>query len=313
MDTPIFPGDSETLIPLSFADYVTALQAERQCELNLANAKYLTILGISGIEGDWSVPFIHCDARKCESVGQDAAGFCEYRMLALAPRNEDTLKFKDWIVSKYNALNYTQNELPFEFDFVQIFDTENDLEQYVKSSEYGSSLPKIGGAIILNSGSPSYSYNLRINGTNFNKPEEARRPAAATTPSTSRILETYAKSPDKVCVPQPVTSYLGRWNNYCTAQYIYNGGITLQRLVDDWIIFDSGAEGINSTEIKVAENGVSFATFPRWDFADDGFALIAGEMNLHLFRVKFDINEYFRFLHDAHFGYMIFVFSIGTK
>ena len=212
------------------------------------NAKYLTLFGVTGIQGDWSVPFVHCDSRKCESLGQNATAFCEHRVLGLAPRNEETENFKAWIYSKHGALRNRQNELPFNFDFVQIFTTEKDLESYIESSSYGNiSNPKIGGAIIITSGSPSYNYTIRVNSTNFNKPEEASRPAARTTPSTSRVLETYAKSPDDVCVPAPITSYLGKWNNYCTGQYIYNGAITLQRLVDDWIIFDSGAEDFNLT------------------------------------------------------------------
>ena len=277
VDAPILPGDNETIIPLSFKDYVTALQATRQCEINFGNVRYLSIYGITGIEGDWSVPFVQCDSRQCLNVGQDARPFCEYRKLALAPKNEATERFRDWILSKHIALYNLENELPFDFNFVEIFDTEASLESYIKSSNYGTAQhAKIGGAIVIHSGFPSYHYSIRVNSTNFNKPEEARRPASSTTPSTTRILETYAKTPDDVCTPEMVTSYLGKWNNYCTGQYIYNGAITLQRLIDDWIIFDSGAEGVNETGNKVAENGVRFATFPRWDHADDGFAYIAG-------------------------------------
>jgi len=270
INSPTFPSDSETLIPFSFADYVTALQAKRLCEFNLSNLKYRTPFGITGITGDWSVPFVQCDSRQCEQIGQDAMQFCEYRMIALAPKNDETVKFKEWIYFHHPALETT---LPFSFDFVQIFQTEEEIESYIKSPDYGNpDLPKIGGAIVIHSGAPSYKYSIRVNSTNFNKPEEVGRPAAATTPSTFRLLETFAKSPEDVCVPQPVTSYLGKWNNYCTGQYIYNGAITLQRLVDDWIIYDS----IGDAD-KVAENGVSFGTFPLWNSADDGFASISGK------------------------------------
>jgi len=42
-------------------------------------------------------------------------------------------------------------------------------------------------------------------------------------------------------------------------QYMYNGALTIQRLVDDFIIHDTGAK---DKGFSVAENGVSFVNFP---------------------------------------------------
>jgi glycopeptide antibiotics resistance protein len=48
----------------------------------------------------------------------------------------------------------------------------------------------------------------------------------------------------------------------------YNGAITIQRLVDDFIINDSGAKAAGWS---VASNGVTFAPFPSRKYTDDGF------------------------------------------
>lgn len=288
------PSNEQTIIPLSFSDYIVGLESEKKCvNAGLKNLKYLTTFGISGIEGDWSNPFVSCDARQCEYVGQDAnqaihyeegdegvGGFCEYKMLALAPRNQKTEAFREWIYSQhevlrpsFNSTSSSSSSLPFEFEFVQIFDTETELNDYIKDPLYGTTpKPKIGGALILSSSSNNdkdYNYTIRVNSTNYNKPEEARRPAAPTHPNTYKVLDTYAKSPEDVCLLQPVTSYLGKWNTYCTGQYMYNGAITLQRLIQDWILQDAISVNNNnntsssSSIIRVAENGVSFGTYPK--------------------------------------------------
>lgn len=49
---------------------------------------------------------------------------------------------------------------------------------------------------------------------------------------------------------------------------MYNGALPIQRLVDDWIIFENAG---GSDDFKVAENGVSFVNFPTRKFVKDGF------------------------------------------
>jgi len=48
-------------------------------------------------------------------------------------------------------------------------------------------------------------------------------------------------------------------------QYILNGAITIQRLVDDWILSDSGVE------VTVAQNSAVFLPFPTKEYTKSGF------------------------------------------
>lgn len=56
----------------------------------------------------------------------------------------------------------------------------------------------------------------------------------------------------------------GIHEQHCIYQYIYNGALTIQRLVDDFILDDTKGT-------KIAENGVSFADFPSEAYTTDGF------------------------------------------
>jgi hypothetical protein len=49
---------------------------------------------------------------------------------------------------------------------------------------------------------------------------------------------------------------------------MYNGAITIQRLVNDWIMHDTGA---NEKGYSVAENAVRFVSFPTRKYTKDGF------------------------------------------
>lgn len=267
------PSDEQTIIPLSFTDYVTSLQAQRTCGSygNFFRGSYIT-----GITADWAVPFVQCDATRCDRAEQDAAKFCEYRILALAPRNNFTEQFRDWIYLKNPILGMNETELMennitlnFNHSFIQIFDTTEEIDTYVQSLNYGfSEKPKIGAAIIIEKGNPDYTYSIRVNSTNFNTPINGVRPAAVTTPPTDIKFEDYARDADYVCRESAAGALQGPWQLLCTGQYMYNGFITLQRLVGDWIIYDSGAEELGN---KVAENGVSFVTFPREEYVRNDF------------------------------------------
>ena len=68
-----FPKNEDAFKPLSFYDYVTALQADRVCELQDRDFFGLplpgSVLGVSGMERqsrNWMVPIVKCDHRRCE-------------------------------------------------------------------------------------------------------------------------------------------------------------------------------------------------------------------------------------------------------
>ena len=59
---------------------------------------------------------------------------------------------------------------------------------------------------------------------------------------------------------------MGKYSRSCTGQYLLNGAITLQRLVDDWILEDAGL-----TDVTVARNGARFLPFPTKEYVQSGF------------------------------------------
>lgn len=87
-----------------------------------------------------------------------------------------------------------------------------------------------------------------------------------TTPDTSRVLRSTARRAKDSCPLIGGTSRItdGIHEEHCIYQYIYNGALTIQRLVDDFIL--------NNTQgTTIAENGVSFADFPSESYTTDGF------------------------------------------
>lgn len=86
-----------------------------------------------------------------------------------------------------------------------------------------------------------------------------------TTPDTSRVLRSTARRAKDSCPLEGGTSRItdGIHEEHCTYQYIYNGALTIQRLVDDFILDDTQGT-------KIAENGVSFADFPSEAYTTDG-------------------------------------------
>ena len=238
---------------------------------------------------DWQVPFMKCDARKCTSEEEDAdvvETYCSYNILALAGEEDMTTSFKEWVYTTYPQLSTIDDQAGFEM--IQTFDSAEAMDAYVVNADYGYSIdvPKIAMGVILNKNGNEYQYTLRTNSTNFNSPELAARPGMATQPSTKVIFDNLAREADGVCRPEGGTSKTGTFENHCTAQYIYNGAVTIQRLVDDWIMEDSGAKDLG---YFVAENGVSFADFPSKEYIKDGFyAQIAGKFTLLIMNVSRD-------------------------
>jgi hypothetical protein len=279
---PEFPTGNDALKFFSFTDYVTTLQADRVCAA-VGSAPWLSGaeggLGITGIFNsgyNWQVPFVKCDSRKCTEEGQDAFPFCEFLALGVAPSTDDdtvgleqALAFRDFIYRRYPVL-LDKAAIPFEFDFVQMFDSNQDLENYVTSADYVN--PKLALGVVFDGASDptiNYNYQIRVNSTGFNAPEEEGRPATTTTPPTDQLFETFARTDAESC-PDLVggTPNLGPYSLSCTGRYIYNGALTIQRLVHDFILQDTGAADIG---FFVADHGVQFVSFPTKAYTENGF------------------------------------------
>jgi hypothetical protein len=267
------PRNIQAFTPLSFGDYVTAMRAERECVLR--DFGDLWISGINDGGYNWQVPFVKCDSRKCDTAGQDAQQFCEYAIVAVAPSssNDDggllrAEGFRDWIYTRYPDLNDTA-EMPFDFDFVQVFSNPDKMSDYVKSDSYGKKgSPKIAMGVVWDGNSATdYRYRLRQNSTNFNAPEEGARPASQSTPDTDRDFDSSAKK-DDICSPQDGAPDQGTRTNSCTGQYLYNGVLTFQRLIGDFILEDTGGK---EAGYYVAEAGVQYVEFPAAEYEDSGF------------------------------------------
>ena len=208
-----FPDENDILQAFSFTDYVTAMQAKRVCQeidpVELSRYRYEPVngayYGISGIaeQGyNWQVPFVRCDSRKCEEDGEDAAPYCEYMALGLAPSTDSDSdgqdqvdRFERYIYDRYPVLRDLSTE--WGFDFVQKFDSDKDMEKYTTSGSYlkRENGPKLALGIVLDGTDSEFNYNyrLRLNATNFNSPEDEGRPATVTTPPTNRKTDTFAK------------------------------------------------------------------------------------------------------------------------
>ena len=288
-----FPNISIT--PVSFNDYITAMEAKRQC-ISTGNEdgddKY-DITGIKNNGFDWPVPFVKCDSRECDryfedtgisAEGVDALPFCEYAILAVAGSNsngqERALAFKDWVYSTYPKIDPNSTNraaLPFSFELVKVFNTAEEIDTYVTSLDYGRvENPKIAMAVIFENNDPNiYNYTLRQNSTNFNAPEDEARPTARTTPATNTLLNSFARNDLTSCNDQDGTPIHGKFGFSCTGQYMYNGVLTIQRLVNDFIIDDSGAADAG---YSISEAGVQFTYFPTKEYEDAGFYAAIGEI-----------------------------------
>jgi hypothetical protein len=236
------PGDNIAYTPLSFGDYVTAIQANRYCVASSSNgarsgggggggkAKTFDITGIANGGDNWQVPFVKCDSRLCQVDGESAQPYCEYGAVGVAPSSvndtgglERATDFALWLYETYPALYNRSGELPFSFQFVRNFSSPQDINGYVQSASYGSDEmhPKLIMAVVWEgNGENDWKYCLRQNSTNYNTPEAAARPTAQTTPPTSTLFASYAKTDFEVCVPQG-GPYQGPLTASCTGNYLY--------------------------------------------------------------------------------------------
>jgi len=201
-----------------------------------------------------------------------------YRTLALASMNagakerERMLKFKDYVEEKYPQIT-DSSALPFDYDFIRIFDSNSDLDAYVKSETYGATVngeyfPTVAIAVVFSGGDNDklYEYTIRTNSTNYNSEEQAAQPGARTTPSTKRVFSPYKREDSNSCEnSREGTPGMGPLGGSCTGQYMLNGAVTIQRLIDDWILSDSGVVA------TVAQNSAVFLPFPTKEYTESGF------------------------------------------
>lgn len=278
---PEFTFNLDVVKPFSFLDVVSSLQAEHKCTAN-RTVLFRNGFDISNIDFNWAVPFFKCDPTNCREHGEDALKYCEYNILALAPMDagEDSVAYKQmndfvaFVEEKYPHVTNSE-DLPYDYPFLQTFSSNDALEDYVTSNDYGTlEQPKVGVAVVFSSiTEKEYEYSIRVNMTNYNNINEGDRPTAVTTPTTNRVFDSFAKE-DNVCVDeQGGAPFIGLNQDSCTYQYIYNGALTVQRLVDDWILDHTKA---TDEGYRVAENGVSFAPFPTREYLDDGFYAAIG-------------------------------------
>lgn len=277
---PLLPPNSMAYSPLSFRDYVTALQAQRQCILvsepsSSSSSPSWQVTGMASDSYNWQVPFVKCDSRRCMN---ESSQVCEYTRLGVsgtdaANGSSRARAFRNWLYNEYPALT-DPNQMHFQSstEFVMLFDTETDMDNYITSLSYGTNTidsPKLSFGIVFDGDSDtSFTYKLRQNSTNYNAPEEQARPAQFTTPPTNILLDSFAKNDFTTCVPAGGTPAQGPLENSCTGQYVYNGVLTMQRLVNDFILDISGAK---EQGYFVSQSGVSFVQFPTPEYVKNGF------------------------------------------
>ena len=215
--------------PLSFRDYVTAMQADHACVQGINSETGQLDFWITGVpdQGDnWQVPFVKCDSRRCTQDGQDATGFCESGIIGVAGSSSNDVggqsradDFTSWLYGQYPELG---NDMPFEYSIVKKFSEPQEMNNYVKGENYGqTSTPKlVVGIVFEGNGAFDYKYTLRQNSTNFNAPTSEWRPAVTTTPDTSRLFKDYAKDDFDVCSFQDGEAKQGWLQDSCTGRYL---------------------------------------------------------------------------------------------
>jgi len=276
----------ESIKPFSFLDYITAVQTPRTCVKMTNEIRNLDLrsflferYSIEGINPEnWPVPFLKCDFRNCKNLTADAtASHCNVNVLAVAPTEEGETGRVDAFVA-YIEETYPQiknvnikNENNNTYGMIKKFSSSQEIDDYVKNDAYGdinSDRPTIAVAVILGGSDKEYEYSIRVNSTNINSQEFGGRPGQSTTPDTKRVLVTNARRARDVCPLPGGTPPIGKRESYCTSQYMYNGALTIQRLVNDFIIADTGVRDLG---IYVGESGVSYVDFPSKEFIQDGF------------------------------------------
>jgi hypothetical protein len=274
---------SVAIQPLTFTDYVTALRARRMCVAMDTYNEYsidyentdadFVISGLNPKATNWQVPLVKCDSTCCTRHGENALPFCEFSIVALTGTDPGgmrrALQFKFYVETTYPSI-LSANEMPMNFSLLQVFQSSKAMDDYIQRSAYGTfAAPKIAMGIVWDGdNTTNYAYHLRPNSTNFNSPDLAEHYSARTTPDTGQLVDSFAKDDESVCPPIFGATPQGPFQDSCTGQYLYNGVLTFQRLVNDFILFDSGAAALG---YKVSEAGVQFTSFPTKQYTSSGF------------------------------------------
>ena len=162
----VIPDNELAFTPVTFQDYVTALQGQRFCELQLDIREAIASrqppklkLGITGVPArgyDWQIPLVKCDSRKCQTEGEPADDYCEHSIIAVTAAGSNTAEerardFIDWMFERYPDVT-DPDKMPFDpltRPLVQWFDSSAAMNDYVKRSDYGSlTVPKIALGIV---------------------------------------------------------------------------------------------------------------------------------------------------------------------
>lgn len=216
--------------PLTFRDYVTAMQAKHKCIEGVNPRTGQLDFWITGVpdQGDnWQVPFVKCDSRRCKQDGEDATEYCQFGVVGVSGSQAGDFgglsrarDFTTWLYSKYPELKTT---MPFDYDIVMEFvEGPQGMDDYVKDEDYGKAgKPKlVMGVAFSGNETFEYKYSLRQNSTNFNAPESEWRPAVTTTPDTGRLFKHYAKHDEDVCLFQDGEAEQGWLQDSCTGRYL---------------------------------------------------------------------------------------------
>jgi hypothetical protein len=350
------PPDYAPLLPLYYNDYVLSLASNKVCTTKKDDS--LDITGVYNSGNGWQIPFVRCDPRKCQYVGQDATPFCEYSILAVAgidtspppppaastatsrsfnrsstgnfnrsstnnnitsSNRTETLRqegvggggrqraldFQSYVYAMWPALQRSRRSfaatmnatvstgtspmdanatdranrkisvagMPFDFPFVQIFASPEDMDEYIRHADYGkdATRPKIAMGIVFDGNDRiNYTYWIRQNSTNMNVParEVPGQPVARSSPPTDAIFRSHARTDIESCVRPPGTPRLGKYQDSCTGLYLYNGVLATQRLVGDYILNRTGAADAG---YRVAQSSVGFVQFPQKAYVLNGF------------------------------------------
>jgi ABC-type multidrug transport system ATPase subunit len=290
---PLFPNDTQAKQILTFNDYMTALQVKKICVYEEKADRFF----ISGIVPfRWQVPLVRCDSRRCKFDGQDAStSFCQYKTIGLSGPPGRVFSFLSYLETRYPILagsigtsdssgNNTSTILnfPTNYSIFRTFDSSQAMDAYVTAPDYLASKTKIAIGIAFNDDDDDnpnvYSYTIRPNSTHVSAAENIGRPGIATTPPPEKLFRPFAKQNNDSCPLREGTPYLGPDQGSCSQLYNFNGVLTIQRLVQDYILYDVQQKqsltlllNNNTTNFTyISEAGVQFIPFPTRRFKKDG-------------------------------------------
>eukprot|EP00899_Mesostigma_viride_P016639 jgi/Mesvir1/24977/Mv25104-RA.2 len=176
-------------------------------------------------------------------------------ILAFAPNSS-------WVQAMVKSLSH---EHPGMKDVASVFEDEKEVEHYVRSAAYGESLknPKVGALVVWKETGPQrFDYTLRLNATGVEE-----------------LTQMVEKVP---CTRAPyVIDYSLEANLMHHFQYARSGFMTLQAMVDSYIIRATGGGGNATSSSRWAPLHVGVAPFPVPAYSSDIFqSVIKGVLGL---------------------------------